>query len=381
MKQCCDCDYQDEVEYCKICGKVLKRQEETELGSLESLPDLDVESAIKEDQVGYFMKRWVAATMDLFVVAGLLSFWLIAYVYMRELFMGPLLFLWIIIPVAAITLYFVIFEGLIGYTLGKRIMGIRVVSQKGQRPGLTASFLRTLLRLADINPLVGGIPGIIVVLCTKKRQRIGDMAANTYVVTTKALESIPSAPLNKKERGICKLVAVLLVALFGFNLVCLGLGKPYVDKPKKANIYTSQDKSFSITIPDLWEFKKAQSEEDVWVFAPEALDSAAIALSRQKISQTPSNGDLKRHSQIVCKALCKKMKYRVLNTKTTVFHHFPAVKYQMVKSDITSERDRMDVIIFRTTKYYYHYISNFPEDNWQYEDDLALLAKSLKIKE
>ena len=48
--------------------------------------------------------------------------------------------------------------------------------------------MRTLLRLFEVNPLLlGGIPAAIAVLCSKNRQRLGDMLAGTYVIRTKDL--------------------------------------------------------------------------------------------------------------------------------------------------------------------------------------------------
>jgi uncharacterized RDD family membrane protein YckC len=78
-------------------------------------------------------------------------------------------------------LYYLMFEGLLGATPGKLVAGIRVVQEEtGAVPGLGRAFLRTLLRLVD--GLGGYLVGFIVVLVSRKRQRLGDMVARTLVV-------------------------------------------------------------------------------------------------------------------------------------------------------------------------------------------------------
>jgi len=79
--------------------------------------------------------------------------------------------------------YYVLLEGFLGQTLGKRAMGIKVVAEAtGQTPGIAAAAIRTLLRIID--SLLGYAVAFITVLASDKRQRLGDMAARTLVVRT-----------------------------------------------------------------------------------------------------------------------------------------------------------------------------------------------------
>jgi uncharacterized RDD family membrane protein YckC len=80
-----------------------------------------------------------------------------------------------------VLLYFVVLEGYFGQTLGKMVAGIQVVREGiGSAPGLGAAIIRTVLRLVD--GLFGYAVAFIVVLASEKRQRIGDMAAQTLVI-------------------------------------------------------------------------------------------------------------------------------------------------------------------------------------------------------
>lgn len=67
-----------------------------------------------------------------------------------------------------------------GQSVGKRILGIRVVKIDGSTPTIGSYLLRWLLFLVDV-PLTSGL-GLLVILLTKNKQRIGDLAAGTMVI-------------------------------------------------------------------------------------------------------------------------------------------------------------------------------------------------------
>lgn len=75
-----------------------------------------------------------------------------------------------------------------GQSLGKKLMGIRVVKADGTTPTLGAYFLRWLLFFVDV-PLTGGL-GVVFVLLTQKHQRLGDLAAGTMVIKEKNYKKI-----------------------------------------------------------------------------------------------------------------------------------------------------------------------------------------------
>ena len=81
--------------------------------------------------------------------------------------------------------YFIVCEATSGQTLGKRLLGIRVVSDDGSQPSWGKVIGRTLLRIVDSLPAFY-IVGLISVLATGKsgHKRVGDLAAGTRVVRT-----------------------------------------------------------------------------------------------------------------------------------------------------------------------------------------------------
>lgn len=80
-------------------------------------------------------------------------------------------------------LYWFLCEGLTGKTPGKHLFDLHVVTEHGNRIGWRKSFIRNVLRPVDMIA-GGGVPylvGLLCVLLTDDQQRIGDMAADTYV--------------------------------------------------------------------------------------------------------------------------------------------------------------------------------------------------------
>jgi uncharacterized RDD family membrane protein YckC len=86
-----------------------------------------------------------------------------------------IIFLVIMFPV------FVFLEGIWGATLGKYLLGLRVISADGQPPGLQKSFLLNLLRLIDGLPAFN-ILEVFLIVTSKERARFGDRIARTRVV-------------------------------------------------------------------------------------------------------------------------------------------------------------------------------------------------------
>ncbi|MCX7357016.1 MAG: RDD family protein [Alphaproteobacteria bacterium] len=97
-------------------------------------------------------------------------------------------------------LYFPVLEGFWGRSLGKLVSGLKIVDKNGRVPGLGRAVVRTLFRLVEVNPfLVGGVPAGIVLLCSKRKQRLGDMVAGTYVLSADRLRQMVMVDATLKE--------------------------------------------------------------------------------------------------------------------------------------------------------------------------------------
>jgi uncharacterized RDD family membrane protein YckC len=77
--------------------------------------------------------------------------------------------------------YYMLMEGYLGQTVGKMLLGIKVVRESdGGVPGLGGAAIRTALRIID--GLFFYLVAFIAVLASGKNQRLGDMLAHTLVV-------------------------------------------------------------------------------------------------------------------------------------------------------------------------------------------------------
>jgi uncharacterized RDD family membrane protein YckC len=132
---------------------------------------------------GIVVRRWGATLIDFLLLGGIVwgAFSLPADA------VAPA----VLVSFFVLLAYYLGLEWRFGATLGKLICQLRVVDIDGKRPSFQQVGIRTLLRLIEVNPMVfGGIPAGIVVLSSNRRQRLGDMAAKTYVLTTSDLQAL-----------------------------------------------------------------------------------------------------------------------------------------------------------------------------------------------
>lgn len=78
--------------------------------------------------------------------------------------------------------YFILLEWLWnGQTLGKRMTGLRVITIDGSPPRAGAVVVRNLVRVIDFLPGFYGF-GLVAIVVSGRSQRLGDLAAGTFVV-------------------------------------------------------------------------------------------------------------------------------------------------------------------------------------------------------
>ena len=78
-------------------------------------------------------------------------------------------------------IYFSFFEGTSGQTLGKQLVGIKVVDEVTERPPpIEQTLLRNILRIID--ELLFYLVGFILIETQPNKKRLGDIVAKTVVV-------------------------------------------------------------------------------------------------------------------------------------------------------------------------------------------------------
>jgi len=162
---------------CFVCGR--------------KLPALDAEAPLKParprtlsrertptPQPARLGDRLIAVILDSVLLAALLLI-AAAAIWWDRLLIPPLAIA-IGAPLLIIFLYYWLLEGAFGATLGKAIIGVRVVGVAGTTGGFGAAATRNALRLVDGLPLY--IPGFFVALFSRSRRRLGDFIARTVVL-------------------------------------------------------------------------------------------------------------------------------------------------------------------------------------------------------
>lgn len=130
-------------------------------------------------------RRILAQLIDYLVFC--IVFFPVTYLVKGTWLMTPEDHLWIIFdPVCALFLviifaYFIILEWLTGYTAGKYILKMKVVTVDGKKISMKQSLIRNFGRMIDGLPCFN-ILGMVSIYKSEKRQRVGDKLAGTCVL-------------------------------------------------------------------------------------------------------------------------------------------------------------------------------------------------------
>lgn len=130
--------------------------------------------------------RGFAALVDVIaaalLVAGSLSVWAFLSSILPRGSLRGLEGVFVMLTVLLGWSYFIVLEWLWnGQTLGKRLFGLRVISADGSPAGFIAVLVRNLARVVDFLPAVYGL-GLLAIVLSSRSQRLGDLAAGTFVV-------------------------------------------------------------------------------------------------------------------------------------------------------------------------------------------------------
>ena len=92
---------------------------------------------------------------------------------------------WVIATIIALAAYFLYWVaipyGSGGQTFGMKLLKLRAISKDGTRASMGQLFVRAIFLIIDT--LIFGLVGLITIACSRYRQRVGDHAAGTVVVS------------------------------------------------------------------------------------------------------------------------------------------------------------------------------------------------------
>lgn len=163
--------------------------------------------ALRLDTAGVW-PRAAAWVIDFLIRAGALMLASMLLAFLDETGVG----LYLLLLFTLFWLYPILFEVLRdGQTIGKRVIGLRVVNGNGTPVTWLASIVRNLMRTVDMLPFGYGF-GLIAGLIDPQGRRLGDLVAGTVVVHVHAaaapvaLSAVPALPapvaLSREEKAV-----------------------------------------------------------------------------------------------------------------------------------------------------------------------------------
>ncbi|NIN52833.1 MAG: zinc-ribbon domain-containing protein [Nitrososphaeria archaeon] len=175
----CGTELPDKSKFCPQCGAEVSRLERVRTGFDQIGRDVGLQ--------GHWIRRIIAIVIDSVIVgigamilAGILFFpflivgwpslWAAPWNWFQFPFMMGLIYI----------LYFTIAESGYGYTLGKRIMGLRVITLGGETPSLEKAFIRNISKIYWILLLLDVIGGLAT--SGDPRQKYSDRFAGTLII-------------------------------------------------------------------------------------------------------------------------------------------------------------------------------------------------------
>ncbi|MFT6333389.1 MAG: putative RDD family membrane protein YckC [Halioglobus sp.] len=131
-------------------------------------------------------KRIFATIIDYFVFT--LTFFIYALYFGEETIDGYTVTGIMVFPIIIFWFcYFIAVEGFYQATLGHQLFNITVRQENNKSIDIGHSFKRRILDIIDLSMF--GIPALIAISNSKKRQRLGDMYAKTIVVEDTYVEA------------------------------------------------------------------------------------------------------------------------------------------------------------------------------------------------
>jgi uncharacterized RDD family membrane protein YckC len=147
--------------------------------------------------------------------------------------------------VGLVLVYYFALEATIGQSVGKLLVGLRVVGRDAGRPSVAAVAIRTLLRMVDWLPALY-LAGFITMLATgARRQRIGDLAARTGIGR--------ATPIRHRGLAAAATAFTLVLAVAG-SVVYVATS----DEDEGAQTY--RDHGVSFDYPAAWQETTSKSE-------------------------------------------------------------------------------------------------------------------------
>lgn len=152
-----------------------------------------------EYNIAVFGPRLLAFVIDLVIRIAytIFGFYILDKFEFEDYWLGASVYGLFFLP---ILIYGVLLESIMnGQTIGKWVMRIRVVQQDGRSASFYNYFTRWLIGLFEIHIMMGVI-AFFTAIINKNGQRLGDMAANTVLISLKAQFGLSQTIFQEVEK-------------------------------------------------------------------------------------------------------------------------------------------------------------------------------------
>ncbi len=166
----------EDAEFCPNCGAAAR----PEVGLYETAAErIGQDRSLQQ----HWIQRIIAIVIDSIIV-GIATTILLVAVFFPLFLANPIgFFNWMSFPFAMgliYVLYFTIAESSYGYTIGKTIVGLKVMAVDGGRPSLESAFIRNISKIYWIFLILDVIGGFFT--ATDPHQKYSDRIAHTTIV-------------------------------------------------------------------------------------------------------------------------------------------------------------------------------------------------------
>jgi uncharacterized RDD family membrane protein YckC len=175
--------------YCSKCGKKLDEGSKfcNNCGAainLDGKSETVIDSFANDRQLQeHWIKRLIAYLIDS-VIVGIIAAILLGIFFFPVLFSNPASFANLVtFPFGMgliYILYFPFAESMYGFTLGKNLMGLKVVTKSGEKPSIDKSFIRNISKIHWVLLLLDLIAGLLT--STNFKEKYTDKIAGTTIV-------------------------------------------------------------------------------------------------------------------------------------------------------------------------------------------------------
>ncbi len=169
---------------------------------MESIDIKTTQNVTIEYELASLKDRFVAMLIDVAIIISLvlviifLASWVIGDLFGED---GSLMMMIQFIPIVTFLGYHLVSEIMMsGQSWGKRAMSLKVVRLDGEEVGLSDYLLRTIFHIID-TLFSAGVVASLVISASQRKQRLGDMTANTTVIKLK----------SKKQKGLNDLLKII----------------------------------------------------------------------------------------------------------------------------------------------------------------------------